>query len=219
MAARLRYTLSTKLNSSLAISTLLEIRGTGNFLDSLPCETQSNNEMIEARQMEIVDVLQSNVAHPVIQNIHVIVWDNETAHYLNSLPLQRSDKLILRVIGKDVALTEQLLYASECLPDRVIAITNQDNKIGKGWNNTEYHRILKQHNIIYGITRHSPIKSNCTWLYGEFTCDDGVPYIGCHDTFVLRSKRWQRNLLNQITSVTPDKLGMENYSYGFSRKS
>ena len=97
-------------------------------------ETQSNNEKIEAR--EIIDVLQSNLLNSVIQNIHMIVWDVETAKYLNLLALQRSEKLIWQLIGKDVGLTEQLLYTSECLAGRVTAITNQDNKIGKGWNNT-----------------------------------------------------------------------------------
>ena len=187
-------------------------------IGELSRETQSNNEMIEARQMEIIDVLQSNLLHPAIQNIHVMVWDNETAKYLNSLALQGSEKLILRVIGKDVGLTEQLLYASECLADRVIAITNQDNKIGKGWNNTEYHRILKQHDILYALTRHSPVESNCTWLYGELTCNDGVKYVGCHDTFVLRAKRWERNQFKDIISVTPDKLGMENLFLWFFKE-
>ena len=99
-------------------------------------KTQSNNEKIEARQMEIIDVLQSNLLHSAIQNIHMIVWDIETAGYLNLLALQRSEKLILQVISKDVRLTEELLYTSECLAGRVTAITNQDSKIGKGWNNT-----------------------------------------------------------------------------------
>ena len=29
------------------------------------------------------------------------------------------------------------VYTSECLDGRVIAITNQDNKIGKGWDNKD----------------------------------------------------------------------------------
>ena len=187
-------------------------------IGELSRETQSNNEMIEARQMEIIDVLQSNLLHPAIQNIHVMVWDIETAEYLNSLALQGSEKLILRVIGKDVGLTDQLLYASECLADRVIAITNQDNQIGRGWDNDDYHHILKQHDIIYALTRHSPVESNCNWLYGAGTCDDAAPYIGCHDTFVLRTKRWKRDMLADIISVTPDKHGMENYFLWFFKE-
>ena len=37
----------------------------------------------------------------------------------------------MRVVGKDFGLKQQLLYASECLSDKVIAIANQDNKCGK----------------------------------------------------------------------------------------
>ena len=39
--------------------------------------------------------------------------------------------------GKDVRLTEQLEYTSECIDGRVIAITNRDNTVGKVWNNKD----------------------------------------------------------------------------------
>ena len=170
----------------------------------------ANNDIIEARQMEVINVLQENLLHPNIGRIHMLVWNNDTAEYLRSLHLKNSEKLILRVTGKDVGLKEQLLYASQCLTDRIIAITNQDNKLGKGWNNTEYHRILRENDIMYALTRHSPIKTNCTWLYHVATCDDGRKHVGSHDTFVLRAKRWNEDVFKEIDSITPDKLGMEN---------
>ena len=170
----------------------------------------ANNDIIEARQMEVINVLQENLLHPNIGRIHMLVWNKDTAEYLRSLYLKNSEKLILRVTGKDIGLKEQLLYASQCLTDRIIAITNQDNKLGKGWNNTEYHRILRENDIMYALTRHSPIKTNCTWLYHVATCDDGREHVGSHDTFVLRAKRWNEDIFKEIDSITPDKPGMEN---------
>ena len=169
-----------------------------------------NNDIIEARQMEVLNVLQENLLHPMIERIHMLVWDKETADYIRSLYLKNSERLILQVVGKDVGLKEQLLYASKCLTNRIIVITNQDNKLGKGWDNTDYHRILKENDIMYALTRHSPIKTNCTWLRYLGTCDDGVKHIGSHDTFVLRAKRWNEDVFNGLNSITPDKLGMEN---------
>lgn len=178
-------------------------------IGDLARDSKENIGFIEARQMEVIDVLQSNLLHPVINRIHVIVWDKETALYLKFLALLNSHKLILRVIGKDVGLKEQLLYASECLPDRLIAITNQDNKIGTGWDNNEYKRILMENDIMYALTRHNPPRTNCTWLHVEPSCDDGVNYRGCHDTFVLRAKRWRPSVFKEIDKVTPDVHGME----------
>ena len=177
-----------------------------------------NDDVIEARQMEILDVLQDNLLHPVVERVHMLVWERGTAEYIRSLPLKNSEKLTLRITGKDVGLKEQLLYASECLTDRIIAISNQDNKIGKGWNNTEYHKILRDNDIMYALTRHSPIETNCTWLNDIGTCDDGEVHISTHDTFVLRARKWNAQVFDEISSITPDMLGMENLFMWFFQK-
>ena len=169
----------------------------------------NRTDVIETRQMEILDVLQDNLLHPVIERVHVLVWENETAEYIGSLKLRNSERLILRIIEKDVGLKEQLVYASECLSDRIVAITNQDNKIGEGWNTIKYHQILKDNDIMYALTRHSPIQTSCTWLRGMATCD-GDTHIGSHDTFVFRAKNWRPQVFDELNTVTPDKPGMEN---------
>ena len=174
-----------------------------------------SKDIIQVRQMEIIGVLQDNLKHSSIGRIHVLVWDKETADYIKSLPLKNSEKLILRVIGTDVGLKEQLLYASECLPDKIVAITNQDNKLGKGWDDTEYHHVLRDNDIMYALTRHTPVESNCTWLRHSANCDDGMKHIVSHDTFVLRAKKWNTDIFNELKSITPDKPGMENFVIWF----
>ena len=175
------------------------------------------NLIVEAREMEVINVLQVNLLHPMLENIHVLVWSRETANYLKSLNLTNSEKLVIRVVGRDVGLKEQLLYASECLRERVVAITNHDNTIGKGWDNKSYLKILKEKDIMYALTRHSTLTerpdqgSNCKWNQGkENNCDIGGFYTGSHDTFILQARKWNNAFINDLNDVTPDKLGMEN---------
>ena len=175
------------------------------------------NTTMHARHMEVINVLQLNLLHSMIQNVHVVVLSQRIASYLKSLYLKNSEKLIIRVTGKDVGLKEQLEYASECLNGTIVAITNQDNTIGKGWDNKDYIRILKEKKIMYSLTRHSTAtedpkhSSNCTWTQSPYNnCDPGGIYWGSHDTFILQVRRWTSEELDGLTNVTPDKPGMEN---------
>ena len=173
--------------------------------------------VIEARHMELMEVLQINLLNPMLENVHVLVWSRDTAEYLKSMNLKNTNKLIIRVVGGDVGLKEQLLYASECLAGKLIAITNQDNTIGIGWDNKDYQRILKEKNMMYALTRHSTLTENpehgskCAWNQEKYNnCDGGGVYWGSHDTFVLQARKWNQSLMNELNSVTPDKAGMEN---------
>ena len=183
------------------------------------------NETIEARHMEVVNVLQINLLHPMLDTVHVIVTSRNTAAYLKSLDLKNSHKLVVKAIGKDVGLKEQLEYASECLEGRVIAITNQDNTIGKGWDNKEYLKILKEKNVMYGLTRHSTATedpahgSKCLWMREPYNnCDLGGIYWGSHDTFIFQVRKSISSHLKELDDVTPDKPGMENVFLWFFNK-
>ena len=173
--------------------------------------------IIKARHMEVINALQTNLLHAAIESIHVIVFSRDTAVYLKSMNLKNIERLVIRPTGSDVGLKEQLQYASECLAGRLVAITNQDNTIGQGWENPDYKRILNEKNIMYGLTRHSTATedpnhgSNCTWMQVKYNnCDDGGIYWRSHDTFIFRARKWPSILMEDLTNVTPDKHGMEN---------
>ena len=169
---------------------------------------------IQARLMEVVNALQLNLLHDMIETVHVLVWRRETALYLKSLSLRNSERLVIRVIDKEVGFKEQLEYASECLIGRVVAITNQDVTIGKGWDNDEYMRILKEKEIMYGLTSHSTANLNhgfnCTWTHKPLNnCGSGGDYRKSHDTFILHVRNWTSHRLEEMTDFTPSKIGME----------
>ena len=183
------------------------------------------NVIFEARHMEVINVLQINLLHDMVGMIHVLVLSHNTAAYLKSLNLKNSKRLVIRVIGKDVGIKDQLEYASECLDGRVVAITNQDNTIGRGWENKEYIHILKEKNIMYGLTRHSTATespyhgSNCTWTHSPYNnCDDGGVYMGSHDTFIFHVRKWKDIQLRELPDITPDMPRMETFFLWFFNK-
>ena len=184
-------------------------------LGNLAVASEENNAQIEARLMEVIDVLQSNLNHTLIDEIHVLVRDRETAEYLHSLPLKRSEKLVLRVVNEDVGLKCQLLYAARCLPGQLVAITNQDNKIGKGWD-LPWRQVIGDSRTMYALTRHPALNSNCTKYTKLGSCDDGEVYFGSHDTFVLKAmKDWSESTFEELKGISPDLPGMENFFIWF----
>ena len=175
--------------------------------------------------MEVINVLQINLLHPMINTVNVIVFSRNTTAYLKSLHLRNSHKLVLKAIGKDLGLKEQLEYASECLDGRVIAVTNQDNTIGRGLDNKDYMKILKEKNVMYGLTRHSTARedatheSKCIWMREPYNnCDSGGIYWGSHDTFIFQVRKSISSQLKELNDVTPDKPGMENVFLLFFNK-
>ena len=169
---------------------------------------------IQARLMEVINALQLNLLHDMIETVHVLVWRHETALYLKSLSLKNSERLVIRVIGKEVGLKEQLEYASECLIGRVVAVTNQDITVGKGWDNWEYIKTLKEKEVMYGLTSHStaPLNYgvNCTWTHKQLNnCGPGGDYKKSHDTFILHVRNWTSGRLEEMNDFLPSKIGME----------
>eukprot|EP00795_Rhopilema_esculentum_P009283 gene9283-16977_t len=171
-----------------------------------------------ARLIEVIDVLQSNLNH-TIDEIHVLVRDQETAEYLHSLPLKRSEKLVLRVVvNEDVGLKCQLLYAARCLPGQLVAITNQDNKIGKGWD-LPWRQVIGNSRTMYALTRHSALNSNCTKYTKLGSCDDGEIYFGSRDTFALKAmSNWTEITFEELKGISLDMPGMENRFIWFFKK-
>ena len=82
------------------------------------------DELIDARIMEIVDVIQENLLHPYIQEVHILVSEQEGIDFLKRINFQNAKKLVLKFTsGESVTLKLQLLYASKCFKNRTIAIS------------------------------------------------------------------------------------------------
>ena len=175
-------------------------------------ENKINKAMIEARLMEILNVLQSNLNSYLVQEIYVFVNEKETAMYLQHLPLQNSDKLVIVVANEDIPLQVQFLFISSCLTGKLVAMTNQDNNLDNYWESRgSWPQILRRKRIMYALTRHSSETPNCSWSNLPSSCEDGRTYLGSHDTFLFHVKiRWTVESLDQIKGITSNMPFMEN---------
>ena len=182
-----------------------------NYKSNLAIDGKSpTDELIDARIMEIVDVIQANLLHPYIQEVHILVSEQEGIDFLKRINFQNAKKLVLKFTsGESVTLKLQLLYASKCFKNRIIAISNQDNKFGTGWEKLNPD-ILHRKKIMYALTRHTAL-SRCKGSTGSANCDPGYPYIGSHDTFVLDVRNgFTSEELKTMDSVSANLAGMEN---------
>ena len=175
-------------------------------------ENKLNKATIEARLMEIINVLQSNLNSYLVEEVYVFVNEKETARYLHDLPLQNSDKLFIVVANEDASLQVQFLFISSCLTGKLVAITNQDNNLGNYWDRKgSWPQILRRKRIMYALTRHSSKSPNCSWSNLPSSCEEGRTYLGSHDTFLFHVKaRWIPESLTQIKGITSNMPFMEN---------
>ena len=168
------------------------------------------DEIIDARIMEIVDVIQANILHPYVQEIHILVSEQEGIDFLKRIDFQNAKKLVLKfTMGESVTLKIQLLYASKCFKNRIVAISNQDNKFGTGWDKFN-PEILHRKKIMYALTRHSAL-SRCKGSTGSASCDPGYPYLGSHDTFIFDVRHgFTSEELIPMDKISANLSGMEN---------
>lgn len=175
-------------------------------------ENKINDVTIEARLMEILNVLQSNLNSHLIEEVYVFVNEKVTAKYLHALPLQNSQKLVIVLANQDASLLVQFVYISSCLKGRLVAMTNQDNNIGSDWEQKgSWSKILRRKHIMYALTRHSSKTPNCSWSNLPSSCEEGRTYLGSHDTFLFYVRtRWTPESLAQVKGITSNMPFMEN---------
>ena len=144
------------------------------------------DEALNARVMEVLGVLQDNLRHPSIQQIHVLVNDIEAVQYLRRIEFENSGRLVIAPMNESISMKTQLIYAAKCLKDKIVAISHQDNAFGKGWDKLK-PEILRKRKVMYALTRHTSLwpNSKCKATKAAASCDRGRTYIGSHDTFVF----------------------------------
>eukprot|EP00794_Sanderia_malayensis_P009910 gene9910-10923_t len=165
---------------------------------------------IELRIMEVVNVLQSNLNHPFIEEVHVLVKEDEAIEYLRHLPLKNSEKMVIHVPEEDVSMKTQFKYAGQCLVNKTVAISHQDNQFGKGWDKFRPD-ILKEKRVAYALTRHAPEIAPCAGAKWSPNCDPGYKYVGSHDVFMFYVRgALTSEQLKDLGNITPNLNGMEN---------
>ena len=170
------------------------------------------DEALNARIMEVLGVLQDNLRHPSIQQVHVLVNDMEAVQYLRRIEFENSGRLVIASMNESISMKTQLIYAAKCLKDKIVAICHQDNAFGKGWDKLK-PEILRKKKVMYALTRHTSLwpNSKCKATTASASCDKGRAYIGSHDTFVFYVRNGiTAKSLAALDNVRPNQYGMEN---------
>ena len=143
------------------------------------------DDVLHARVMEVVNCIQDNLLHPLIKKVHVLVREHEVVSFLKRINFISGEKMmIIQLTDEPVTMKQQLIYASNCLKNEVVAIRHQDNKFGQGWEKLNPEILLKK-KIVYALTRHTALNITCKGSTLSANCDPGSRYIGSHDIFVF----------------------------------
>ena len=169
---------------------------------------------VEARMFEIIGALKMNLQHQMIEKIHILIHDWETVLHLRKLDLPNTDRLVLQFVNESVTMNSQFLYAMRCLKDRIVAISNQDNMMGEGWDRLKPDS-LRKHKTLYALTRSPSFNTSC-FVSAGYTCKAGG---GSHDTFVLHARpEITAEKMKRMNSITANTRGMEHVLIWIFRK-
>ena len=176
------------------------------------------DDVLHARVMEVVNCIQDNLLHPFIKKVHVLVREREAVSFLKRINFVSGEKMIIQLTDEPVTMKQQLIYASNCLKNEIVAISHQDNKFGHGWEKLKPEILLKK-KIMYALTRHTALNITCKGSSLSANCDPGSKYIGSHDTFVFGvTRKFKSSELQIFDSITPNLYGMENVLIWFFKK-
>ena len=177
------------------------------------------DDVVHARVMEVVNCMQDNLLHPLIKKVHVLVREPEAVRFLKRINFISGEKMmIIQLTDEPVTMKQQLIYASNCLKNEIVAISHQDNKFGQGWEKLNPEILLKK-KIVYALTRHTALNITCKGTTLSANCDPGSRYIGSHDTFVFAvTGKFKSSELQIFDSITPNLSGMENVLIWFFKK-
>ena len=141
---------------------------------------QPNSEEIEARSMEILNTLQTNLNHASIGTVVLLVESRETADWLTTLDFDNSHKLLIQNNNAELTMPGAFDFATRCFRGHTVVIANQDVVFGEGWKSLN-HSYMRQHKRIYVLTRHdSSLNPMCSG-----NAKVGVNYGFSHDAFVF----------------------------------
>ena len=144
------------------------------------------NERIEAREAEYKHVLQKNLAHPLVQCVHLLTTNyTETAQRFKDLT-GRSRMLVSEVGSIDLA-RDPFEYISKNLLGRDAMFANADIYLGKGFERVD-PTLMDKEKIVYALTRRVAQEDRCG-AERSYTDTDKcmeAKYIGSHDVLFFR---------------------------------
>ena len=135
---------------------------------------------INDRVKEEMYVLNKNLQHPLVTNMHIITANKTLLEKASRKEGVGDHKVSIYDNGRPPTMKEVFQYVSDPLVNKIVVVSNGDIYLGSGFDKLN-HSIMTEQRIMYTLTRHHAPESNCT--EGGALCS--LPYYGSHDTFVF----------------------------------
>ena len=170
-------------------------------------DTRDQKRLTE-RKHEYKYVLRKNLAHPLMQFIHVLTTNtSQTSEIYEDLIYH--DKLIVHELPSLYDSRAPFEFISQKLLGKDVLLNNADVYLGDGFENVD-PAVMDEQNILYSISRHVAPESKCRDMD---KCND---YLGSHDVFLFRLHRPLPEAFFQELSVLPE---WKTFSIGYLKVS
>ena len=162
-----------------------------------------DQKRLTMRKHEYMHVLQKNLAHPLMQFIHVLTTNtSQTSEIYEDLIYH--DKLIVHELPSLYDTRVPFEFISKKLLGKDVLYSNADVYLGEGFENVD-PAVMNEHNIVYSLSRQiAPESKRCR------DKDQCKYYIGSHDAFLFRLHKPLPEAILQQLKFPFHSLGMEN---------
>ncbi|XP_031568989.1 uncharacterized protein LOC116303566 isoform X1 [Actinia tenebrosa] len=168
--------------------------------------SSNDTAFVRERQLEYIQTLQINLAHPLVKRVHILCEDDQAMRFIKHHFKLNAQKIILKNIGHQLLYSDSLAYVSKQLLFETCIIMHADIYIGKGFERLDPN-ILKQ-GTIYALTRHEDREQMKACPGLEDFCD--TPFRGSHDAFVMHLVRPLPDEVLSKMNYRPNLAGAEN---------
>ena len=152
--------------------------------------TQASEDLIQERLKEYRYVLEKNLAHPLVQCVHVLTT-NSTQTLQMFIGVANREKLMISEVKRLELARDPWEYISTNLLNKDMVYANADIYLGNGFQLVD-PKVMSENRLAYALTRHVAPEERCnnTEEHKKYTYDNlclsiGY-YIGSHDVFLLR---------------------------------
>ncbi len=177
----------------------------------------ASKEQIKRRKMEYRYVLQKNLAHPFVKNVHILTTNStETSEIFQGMPNEK--KLIISERKSIDLVKDSWQYISESLVGEDVMFANADIYLGGGFEKVDTVAMGRE-SIMYALSRRVAPQEQCgktkdgkprsIGITDKDICLSGK-YFGSHDVFLTRLKEPLPSSYLDELNFELGSLGQEN---------
>jgi hypothetical protein len=179
---------------------------------------QAKENIILEREEEYKLCLRKNLAHPYVQQVHLLT-SNSTETQVRFKEFTSNSKLVISEVESINKTRDIFEYVSQTLLHKDVMVINADIYLGDGFDKINA-TLMDRRNIMYAISRHpAPEHIKCGKGRKNFrSVDKCRKYSDSHDTFLFRLKKPLKERLLQNFDFPYPTRGMEGRMIWFFKR-